>query len=426
MTNCVNVVPVFVTSPGVIMIKRFGVISLLSILCAGGAAQAAGLPAVKASDKNPVPACATPGRLMAYIKDRNPKLDPRFETIAADYMRVGQDLGIRWDYAFFQMIVETGSLSFKSEGRSGDVAAKQNNFAGLGATGKGERGESFPDVTTGVTAHLQHLLMYAGEKIADPVAERTRKVQEWGVLTSWHKSIKGAITFTDLTRKWAPGAGDYGSNIEATARRFYDDTCNKPDPAPELMAAVEAKPEPKAEKVAAQAPATDKVSGAELARRAIAEARNDSGAKRTSLGAGNIAKSAQPALEAEAAPAAAPMQPAVNILNAPKPEAPEKAAPEKPAAVQQAAAVGGLGKPVVPTAGKCRVWQASYGGQKAIIIRSKSDGYVNYTVLDVNEGVEKREAEAYIQAYAKGGEAVGEFTSQNQALDKAFDLCPEG
>ena len=424
MTNCVNVVPVFVTSPGVIMIKRLGAISLLSLLCAGGAAQAAGLPAVKASDKNHVPACATPGRLMAYIKERNPKLDPRFDTIAADYMRVGQELRIRWDYAFFQMIVETGSLSFKSEGRSGDVAAKQNNFAGLGATGKGERGESFPDVTTGVTAHLQHLLMYAGEKVADPVAERTRKVQEWGVLTSWQKGIKHPITFADLTRKWAPGAGDYGSNIEASARRFYDDICNKPDPDSQLMA-VDTKAEPKTEKVATQASVTEKVSGAELARRAIAEARNDSSTKRTSLGAGNIAKAAQPALEAEAAPAAASMQPAINILNAPKPEVPEKAAPEKPAPVQQAAA-GGLGKSAVPTAGKCRVWQASYGGQKAIIIRSKSEGFVNYTVLDVNEGVEKREAEAYIQAYAKGGEAVGEFGSQNQALDKAFDLCPEG
>ena len=409
------------------MIKRFGAISLLSLVFSAGNANAAGLPAVKSNDKNPVPSCATPGRLMTYIRDRNPKLDPRFETIAADYMRVGQELKIRWDYAFFQMIVETGSLSFKSDGRSGDVAPKQNNFAGLGATGKGERGESFPDVTTGVTAHLQHLLMYAGEKIADPVAERTRKVQEWGVLTSWQKGLKGPITFTDLTRKWAPGAGDYGSNIEATAKRFYDDTCRKPDPAPELMAAADSKSDPRGDKGAAEAPVAEKVSGADLARRAIAEARADSNSKRTALGAGNIAKSAQPAPEtAAAAPSPSSMQPAVNILNAPKAEAPEQAAPDKPAAVQQAS-VGGLGKPAVPTAaGKCRVWQASYGGQKAIIIRSKSDGYVNYTVLDVNEGVEKREAEAYIQAYAKGGEPVGEFGSQNQALDKAFDLCPEG
>ena len=421
MTRCVNVVPVFVISPGVNMIKRFGAISLLSLVFAAGNAEASGLPAVKTNDKNQVPACATPGRLMAYIKDRNPKLDPRFETIAADYMRVGNELKIRWDYAFFQMIVETGSLSFKSDGRSGDVLPKQNNFAGLGATGKGERGESFPDVTTGVTAHLQHLLMYAGEKIPDAVAERTRKVQEWGVLTSWQKGIKGPITFTDLTRKWAPGAGDYGSNIESAAKRFHDNDCNKPDPAPELVAAVE----PKAEVKPATEDLPEKISGAELARRAIAEARNNSSAKRTSLGASNLAKAAQPAPEPEAPKVVAALSPAVTILNAPKPEAPEKVAPEKPAAVQQAAA-GGLAKPAMPVVTKCRVWQASYGGQKAIIIRSKSDGFVNYTVLDVNDGAEKREAEAYIEAYAKGGESLAEFNSQTQALDKAFDLCPEG
>ncbi len=52
---------------------------------------------------------------------------------------------------------------------------------------------------------------------------------------------------------------------------------------------------------------------------------------------------------------------------------------------------------------------------------------INYTVLHVNEGSEKREAEAYIAAYAKGGETVAtEFKNQDQALDKAFELCPEG
>ena len=424
MAQCVSAVPVFVTSPGVKMIKRLGGLALLPLVFAIGEAHAAGLPAVKVNDKNPVPACATPGRLMAYIKDRNPKLDHRFDTIASDYARVGSELKIRWDYAFFQMIVETGSLSFKSDGRSGDVQPKQNNFAGLGATGKGERGESFPDVTTGVTAHLQHLLMYAGEKIPDAVAERTRKVQEWGVLTSWQKGIKGPITFTDLTRKWAPGAGDYGSNIESTAKRFYDDLCNKPDPAPELVAAIEPKTDTKSAKVAGD-DGVEKVSGADLARRAIAEARGDSATKRSSLGASNLAKAA-PLPEADSlSKAAAALSPSITILNAPKPDAVEKAAPEKPAAVQQASAAGSA-KPTMPAVTKCRVWQASYGGQKAIIIRSKSEGFVNYTVLDVNEGAEKREAEAYIQAYAKGGESVAEFGTQTLALDKAFDLCPEG
>ena len=72
------------------------------------------------------------------------------------------------------------------------------------------------------------------------------------------------------------------------------------------------------------------------------------------------------------------------------------------------------------------MWTASYGGQRSVIIKAVAGDSSNYTVLDVNEGKEKRETEAYIAAYAKGGETVGEFKSQNQALDKAFNLCPEG
>ena len=69
---------------------------------------------------------------------------------------------------------------------------------------------------------------------------------------------------------------------------------------------------------------------------------------------------------------------------------------------------------------------ASYGGQKAMIIKSQTDKVVNYTVLDVNEGSESREAEAFIAAYAKNGAIAGQFGSQAQALEKAFELCPEG
>jgi hypothetical protein len=74
----------------------------------------------------------------------------------------------------------------------------------------------------------------------------------------------------------------------------------------------------------------------------------------------------------------------------------------------------------------CKVWTASYGGSRSVIIRAHADRQDNYTVLDVNEGSEKREAAAYIAAYAKGGETVGEFTNPSQALDKAFELCPDG
>jgi hypothetical protein len=61
-----------------------------------------------------------------------------------------------------------------------------------------------------------------------------------------------------------------------------------------------------------------------------------------------------------------------------------------------------------------------------MIIKSQVDKVVNYTVLDVNEGSEAREAEAFISAYAKNGAIAGQFGSQAQALEKAFELCPEG
>ena len=110
----------------------------------------------------------------------------------------------------------------------------------------------------------------------------------------------------------------------------------------------------------------------------------------------------------------------------------KKAAPEAGKSVEVAAlggaakGAGKVEKAAAAASGKCRVWTASYGGAKAIIIKAVVDATVNYTVLDVNDGAEKREADAYISAYAKGGQSIGEFSTQSQALEKAFELCPEG
>ena len=449
---------------------------------------AADLPAIKISPSNKVPACATPGRLTAFLEGRNGKLPAKFSTIAADYMRVGEELGIRWDTAFFQMLLETGNLTF-----TGDVSDRQNNFAGLGATGHHESGETFADVPTGVKAHLEHLLLYAGEKLDSPVAERTRKVQEWGVLTEWLKTIKGPMTYAQLARKWAPTSRHYVSDIENVQDSFYEGLCKAADPKPEMIAlarpasnlktastaktlnsdgktgavgvaattevaSTEAEPEAPPAVPAEAAASTSKVSGADLARKAMEEARASGSFVRSSLGAGSLAKIAdvfKPSATAKAAPAepaATNMpkaQPAVTIINAPKPEAEAAATVAEPKAAAaatspkivtietptkvQTAALGGLKSAVTapaplaqPAVAKCRVWTASYGGGHAVIVKASADLTTNYTVLDVNEGSEKREAEAYISAYAKGGQTVGEFQSQTQALDKAFELCPEG
>jgi hypothetical protein len=115
--------------------------------------------------------------------------------------------------------------------------------------------------------------------------------------------------------------------------------------------------------------------------------------------------------------------------------APPPARPTPPTAgVAPAPKAGEAGKPGEATTSadgktrepsRCNVFTASYGGQKSVIIKAVTADSVNYTVLDVNEGAETRETEAYIAAYAKGGTSVGEFRSQTAALDKAFELCPE-
>jgi hypothetical protein len=387
----------------------------------------AALPPIKTGESNPVPACATPGRLMAYAKARNGNLGERFAPIATAYMRYGEELGLRWDYAFFQMLVETGNLSFKqSNGTFGDVKPSQNNFAGLGATGGGVPGESFSNVATGVKAHLQHVLLYAGDRIEDPVADRTRKIQAWGVLTRWQRARKSPITFTDLTRQWAPKNPNYSNSIGAVAKRFYEGFCDQPDPQPDLVQEARGG---RGQRVAMSGAPSGRAVGATGAKKAAGQAFAYGDGARSGLGAAALAKSsAEPAgKERETEPMDPSVPPPSASLKRRARSNLEKpimaGQPESPASAQIAAAAGSAMR-AIPQ--KCRVWTASYGGQRAIIIKAVSDQYTNYTVLDVNEGEEKREADAYIAAYAKGGQQVGEFANQTLALERAFEFCPEG
>lgn len=195
-------------------------------------------PAAQSGPGNMVPACATPDRLLEYLKSRNPGLPGAFTGIAADYRREGQALGVRWDYAFFQMMVDTASLTFRRpNGGAAAVKPQQYNFAGLGATGGTEPGESFPDVATGVRAHLQHVLLYSGVRIPTPAALRTRKVQEWAILQPWQRQLGRPVTFADLAAKWSPADPSYGPSIAAVAHRFYAGFCGTAVAAPDTASA---------------------------------------------------------------------------------------------------------------------------------------------------------------------------------------------
>lgn len=292
---------------------------------------AAAMPPIKSGPDNAMPHCATPGRLMAYLQQRNPGLDRRYATIAHEYMLAGEGARIRWDVAFFQMIVETASLSYRrSNGQPATVRPQQNNFAGIGATGGNVAGESFRDITEGVRAHVQHLQMYAGDVVVSPVAERTRKVQAWRILDSWRGSLRHAVTFDDLALKWAPTDRTYGPSIDNVGRRFYDGFCHLPDPEQPVATQATAKPV-----VEARAPAAQ--SGHDLARQAMARASADAAAPRAGLGAGSLPHDHAPNRTSPQPPLTPSIAPPAALARPPQPAAVQPGAALSPAGAEEPA-----------------------------------------------------------------------------------------
>jgi hypothetical protein len=209
------------------------------------------VPPIRLGAGNLVPNCATPERLMAFLATRNDNLDPRFRDIARLYRQHGEVWRVRWDYAFFQMAIETNFLTYRRpDGRWGDVDPKQNNFAGIGTTGGGVPGDSYPDVSTGVLAQIQHLVVYSGERIEEPVAPRTRLKQDHILLASEPVVAKRPMTFQDLSGRWAVDKA-YGRSINWVAEQFATRFCGGRYDQPAVVTAratppapVEARPQP--------------------------------------------------------------------------------------------------------------------------------------------------------------------------------------
>ena len=266
---------------------------------------------------------------MRYLADRNPKLDPRYRDIAALYKQHGEALGIRWDYAFFQMVLETNSLMF-----TGDVRAKQNNFAGLGATGGGVPGESFADVSTGVLAQMQHLVAYSGPARRSPGGNAHAREPE-----GHHRQVADA----------APAGALLGPHQPLGGR-------------PQLCP-------------------VDEHAGHALPRDLLHTGQSAAGPSR------DLAQRDQ----------------ASRIRDARR---------EKRGAPAETAALA------------CDIWQASYGGTAALLIRSVAGAKVNYTVLQVVAGKEQPQADAYMKEHARNGETIGRFGSRDEAMTRAFELCP--
>jgi hypothetical protein len=301
------------------------------------------------------------------------------------------------------MVLETNSLKF-----TGDVRSRQNNFAGLGATGGGVPGESFADVSSGVLAQLQHLVAYAGIKVETPVAKRTRENQDDIIARS--KKLGRAVRFADLTNRWAAD-GRYARSVDTLATLFRDASCAGRD-TPVAAAQPQTKPQAKSPQAAEAAPAqanpaqanpvqatpaaaAKRRPGRDLARKAIDDNR-DVETRPSGLGA--------------AAPAAA---------------ATAVQTPQTPAATAPAAQPPAQG--ATPVAARpCNVMAASFGGTTTLLIRAEAQGAITFTALGVEDANADAMAQSYIGAHAPGGRITGRFPSQDDAIARAYALCDSG
>jgi len=130
---------------------------------------------------------------------------PTLESFCTMYVEEAKAEGVKTEVAFAQAMLETGYLSYQQ-----DVSIEQFNFAGMGAIGNGVKGNSFPDVRTGIRAQIQHLKCYAS----------TEPLVNTCVDPRWYDSLRGkAIYIEYLSIKHNPyGTGwaadeDYASKI---------------------------------------------------------------------------------------------------------------------------------------------------------------------------------------------------------------------
>ena len=145
--------------------------------------------------------------MAVFLLNANPELCPDFaRDLSAFYVEEAAIEGINHDVAFAQMVLETGHLRF-----GGLVTSDMNNFAGLGSTGPGNPGLSFPEPRIGVRAQVQHLKAYASD---EPLNQLLVNPRYFLVNLGSSPSIRG------LAGTWAADP-QYAEKIFAVLERLY-------------------------------------------------------------------------------------------------------------------------------------------------------------------------------------------------------------
>ena len=148
------------------------------------------------------------GLLASFLLMNNIKQDIDFlQSLSAFYIEEAACEGVNHDVAFSQMCLETGFLRY-----GGLVLPEWNNFCGLGAIGPEQPGLVFPDVQTGVRAHIQHLKAYASAEPlnGDLVDPRYRYVK-----------LGSSPTIYGLAGTWAADKL-YSEKVAAIIKRLYE------------------------------------------------------------------------------------------------------------------------------------------------------------------------------------------------------------
>ena len=151
---------------------------------------------------------ATTEQLTSFLENYNNKATDDFPNIAQIYIEEAEKEGVNYDVAFSQMCLATNYLRF-----GGWIKADQNNFCGLGDAKGSATGAVFPDIRTGVKAHIEHLKAYASTDMIkqQPIVDPRFDYVPRGVAPSVH----------DLSRRWSSDP-NYGEKIMTILKRIYE------------------------------------------------------------------------------------------------------------------------------------------------------------------------------------------------------------
>ena len=155
-------------------------------------------------------------QMSTYLLSKNP--NPKFSRniSSLEFCQIFLDEcakeNVRGDIAFAQACKETGNFAY-----GGDVGYMQNNFAGIGATGNKNPGNTFSSIEIGVLAQAQHLKSYATKDALNETNVDPRR-------TAWFMLTKGGSSpdVETLGGSWAvPGynTAKYKSLTEANSAK---------------------------------------------------------------------------------------------------------------------------------------------------------------------------------------------------------------